>query len=76
MDVKTFNKSLELSQEQYDKYVAWVKSHRGTCPHTSERMAHALGTPISLTFRVHGLGTEVQVACNCGAKMDISDSDW
>lgn len=35
MDAKALNKSLELSQEQYDKYVAWVKSHRGTCPHTS-----------------------------------------
>ena len=50
MDVKSFNKSIELNKEQFDKYIEWIKGHRGTCPHTSERMAHAFGTPISFTF--------------------------
>ncbi len=76
MDVAIFNRNIAPTQEQLDKSVEWMKNHRGKCPHTSERMSHALGTPISYTFRVHGLGTEVQVACNCGEKLDITDSSY
>ena len=74
MQVSVFNSCLELSQEQLDKATNWIREHRGTCPHTSPQVAHALGTPFFYTFRFGGLGTEVNVGCNCGKKLSITDA--
>lgn len=62
-------KDFQLSQEQYDKYVAWREAK------PSEIYVGAIGGGYSFVFIPTGLGIMVRVTCADGTELDLTDWD-
>ncbi|MBI2063935.1 MAG: hypothetical protein HYT65_03015 [Candidatus Yanofskybacteria bacterium] len=64
-----------IDEKEMEKINEWLKNHVKNCPHFAPHLAGAFGSPIHYIFTPHGIGTNVEVQCNCGERVDVTNSD-
>ena len=67
--------TFKLDDDQVQKAREWLEVHSKNCAHFGPQTAGWFGSPLAYVFRPHGCGEGVEIVCNCGDKLDISNAD-
>lgn len=71
--------SFNLTEKQEAQFNKWFKRHKRKCPTRSRMKALGIQSYDNLvyTFRPTGIGDVVQITCDCGTTLDLTDtSTW